>query len=151
MSRVLKMKTTLRAAWQRLRGGELSPRRAAASVGVGIFAGCFPLYGLQTLVCVGLTVPLKLDFPLAWFASNVANPFTAPFLIALEIELGSFLATGRGVHVSVASLEWSTLGALGGYALLGGAIVGVAGGGLSALVTYLWMRRPGRAAPLVVR
>src|SRR5689334_19523833 len=55
MSRVLQLRTALRAGWQRLRGGELSPRRAAASVGVGIFVGCFPLYGLQTLLCVGLT------------------------------------------------------------------------------------------------
>src|SRR5438477_3114515 len=100
MTRRERWRQALRDAWQRLRGGELSPERAAASVAVGFFCGCVPFYGIQTFICLLFTVPLRLDFPVAWLVTNFANPFTAPFLILFEIELGAWLSNGQWISLS---------------------------------------------------
>ena len=47
-----RVRTAFRDAWRRLRGGELGPERAAGSVGVGLFVGFIPTYGIQTLICL---------------------------------------------------------------------------------------------------
>ncbi len=136
---------TLRDAWRRLRGGELKPERAAGSVGVGIFVGFIPTYGIQTLICLMFTVPLRLDFPLAWAATNVANPVTALFIIALDIEVGGFLRRGEWVAISTKDLDVAHLGSLGVDAMLGGIFLGLATGLVGGLVTLGWMRRSARA------
>src|SRR6185503_11826520 len=99
-SRLDRVRYALRDTWLRLRGGELSARRAAASVAVGLFVGFIPLYGLQTFICLAFTYPLKLDFPLAWATTNIANPFTAPFIILFDIELGRWIALGSWTALS---------------------------------------------------
>ncbi|HKQ70086.1 MAG TPA: DUF2062 domain-containing protein [Polyangiaceae bacterium] len=135
------MRTRLREAWVRLRGGDLSPERAAASVALGVFIGFVPLYGVQTFFCLAIALPLRLDFPVVWASTNLANPLTAPFIVVLEIELGAYLTTGAWISVSRADFQLAKLGAFLGYAMLGGALLG----GASALVAYLstlgWMRR----------
>ena len=106
-----------------------------------MFVGFVPLYGVQTLVCLMLTVPFRLDFPLSWATSNIANPITAPFIIALDIEIGRFLIHGEWVHIGTSDFQVSRIGALLVDALLGGAVLGAVTGILGALVTFFWMRR----------
>ena len=146
--RVTKRRTswrdTLRDAWRRLRGGELRPERAAGSVGVGLFVGFIPTYGIQTLFCLMFTVPLRLDFPLAWAATNIANPVTALFIIALDIQVGGFLRRGQWVTISPRDLDVAHLGELTADALLGGLFLGLAVGLVGGLATLGWMRRSAR-------
>jgi uncharacterized protein (DUF2062 family) len=139
------IREALRQTWQRLRGGELSPERAAASVAVGFFVGCVPFYGIQTFICLLFTVPLRLDFPVAWMVTNFANPFTAPFLILLEIELGAWMVQGQWVSVSVQDLNVKRLGDFLGYALVGGGLIGTVTAGIAGGLTLWWMRRSARA------
>jgi uncharacterized protein (DUF2062 family) len=141
VSRLERVRYALRDTWRRLRGGELSARRAAASVAVGLFVGFVPLYGIQTFICLAFTVPLRLDFPLAWATSNIANPFTAPFIILLDIELGGWLADGAWVTLSTHDFEIKKLGPFLARALLGGAVVGAAVALLGGIATLLWMQR----------
>jgi uncharacterized protein (DUF2062 family) len=140
-SRLERVRYALRDTWLRLRGGELSARRAAASVAVGLFVGFVPLYGIQTFICLAFTVPLRLDFPLAWAATNIANPFTAPFIILLDIELGAWLADGAWITLSTHDFEIKKLGPFLARALLGGAVVGVAVALVGGIATLLWMQR----------
>jgi uncharacterized protein (DUF2062 family) len=84
----------LRAAWARLRGGELTPRRAALSVAAGLAIGVLPLYGVHWLLVVGVCMPLRLDVPVAYLAANVSIPVLAPFLLLAEVQLGALALTG---------------------------------------------------------
>jgi uncharacterized protein (DUF2062 family) len=140
-ARLERVRYVLREAWRRLRGGELSAGRAAASVAVGLFVGFVPLYGIQTFICLAFTVPLRLDFPLAWATTHVANPFTAPFIILLDIELGGWLADGAWTTLSRHDFEIKKLGPFLGRALLGGAAVGAVAAVVGGLATLLWMQR----------
>jgi uncharacterized protein (DUF2062 family) len=139
------LRGALRDAWRRLRGGELRPERAAGSVGVGLFVGFLPTYGIQTLICLMFTVPLRLDFPLAWLATNVANPLTAIFIIALDIELGGFLLRGQWPTLSRADIDIKHLGAFFVDGMVGGVAIGSAAGVLGAVATLALMRRAARA------
>ena len=140
-TRVERVRGVLRDAWRRLRGGELNPTRAAASVAVGLFVGFVPLYGIQTFICLAFTIPLRLDFPLAWATTNIANPLTAPFIILFDIELGAWLATGSWASLSTADFQIKKLGPFLAHALLGGAVAGAAAAVVGGLFTLLWMRR----------
>jgi len=89
----------VKAAWARLRGGELTPGRAAASVFVGVLVGTTPLYGLHFFLVMGICIPLKLDCAIAYVASNVSLPIFAPFINMSEVEIGAFLRTGSFIHL----------------------------------------------------
>jgi uncharacterized protein len=135
------LRTALRDAWRRLRGGELRPERAAGSVGVGLFVGFIPTYGIQTLICLMFTVPLRLDFPLAWIATNIANPLTALFIIALDIEVGGFVRRGEWVKISTSDFDIAHLGALSADAMVGGVALGLAAGLVGWVTTLGLLRR----------
>jgi uncharacterized protein (DUF2062 family) len=115
------VRPALRQAWQRLRGGELTPRRAALSVGVGLAIGLVPVYGAHWAIVLAVCVPLKLDAPVAYLAANISNPFFAPFLLLAEVQLGSQVMTGARLP-----LTREAVFARGPLAFLWQTIVGVA-------------------------
>ena len=85
----------VRRAWHELRGGHASPRRLAVAVGIGLFIGSLPIFGCHTPLVLGLCIWFQLDGAIAWVASNVSNPFLAPALLTLEVEVGAYLRTGN--------------------------------------------------------
>ncbi len=114
-------------------------------MGVGVFVGFIPTYGIQTLICLMFTVPLRLDFPVAWVATNIANPLTAIFIIALDIEVGGLLRRGAWVTVSTSDFDIAHLGALSADAMIGGVALGSVFGLIGGLVTLAVARRAARA------
>ncbi len=101
----LASKDKVRAAWKRLRGGELTPWRAAASVFVGVMVGTTPLYGLHFFLVAAICIPLRLDAALAYLAANVSLPVFAPFINISEIQLGAWLRTGHFIHLERSDFE----------------------------------------------
>jgi uncharacterized protein (DUF2062 family) len=114
------LRERVRAAWKRLRGGELTPARAAASVSVGLLIGATPLYGLHLILVMAVCVPLKLDVPLSYLAANISLPFFAPFLSLAEIETGALVRSGAWRDLSPAVVRRDGI-----TPYLGDAIVGV--------------------------
>lgn len=96
------MKSFLLGLWRRLRGTPGSPVAAAAAVAIGVFIGCQPLYGLHFVLVLAVCLPLRLDAVLSYLAANISNPLVAPFLIVAEVEVGSYLTSGRFVGFDVA-------------------------------------------------
>ena len=123
-----------RRAWRELRGGNTSPGRAALAVAIGLFVGSQPIFGCHTPIVLFLCVWFRLDAALCWLASNISNPFFAPFLITAEIHVGSLLWTGAPVPVDAAVIRETGATGFAGFAFLGAPIVGLSlsavGGGL---------------------
>ncbi|MBW2453120.1 MAG: DUF2062 domain-containing protein [Deltaproteobacteria bacterium] len=116
----------LRRAWRELRGADLSPTRAALAVALGLFIGSQPIFGCHTPLVLTICILLQLDGLLAWVASNISNPFFAPFLVAGEIQLGGYLHTGEVMALSP-ELAWETaMSDYALYALSGAPIIGLA-------------------------
>lgn len=115
-----RVRPALREAWRRLRGGALTPKRAALSVAIGLVIGLVPVYGAHWAIVLAVCVPWKLDAPVAYLAANISNPFFAPFLLLAEVQLGSRLMTGAFL-----SLTKEAIYERGPLAFLSQTIVGV--------------------------
>ncbi len=127
--------------WRRLRGTRQSPARVALAVALGLFIGCVPVYGAHVLLCALVCLPFGLDFVLAYLLANVSNPLLAPFLITLEVEVGSLLLEG---HHAGFTLERARHTGLLGYvwqATVGSVFVGAGLAALGAGVAYVVARR----------
>lgn len=138
----------LRRVWCDIRGGDLSPERIAASVALGAFIGCLPIFGLHLPIVLLLCLRLRLDGALAYLAANISNPFMAPLLIAGELQIGALIVDGElpdlGGRVSLGD----ALSSFPKYLVVGAPIVGaglgVALGALAWLTTSVKRRLFGR-------
>lgn len=138
-------------AWKRLRGGALSPGRAASSIAVGLFVGCLPLYGVHSVIVLAICIPLRLDAAIAYFAAHVSNPVTVPFLFALEMQIGAVILTGHGTELSFAAAKQLGFMKVGARLFAGAALVAPAAGLLGGATTWFLslrvqdVREPARA------
>lgn len=140
-------KELARQAWRRLRGGELTPRRAALSVGIGLLIGMTPAYGLHLLIVIAVCVPLRLDTGVAYLAANISMPFIAPFITFAEVETGALVLHGHFMDVSPSGLKAAGIGALVAELIAGTAVLAPASGALGGGLTYAFVawrrsRRP---------
>ena len=134
----------LRWAFRYLRGGA-GGRALVASVAVGLFVGCLPLYGLHLPLVLLVCLPLRLDAVLAYLAANISNPLVAPVLLFLEVQVGSLVLDRRWLPLDVAALERVGLGGLLLQTAVGSLIVGSAVAALGALCAWPFARsRTGR-------
>ena len=142
-----------RRAWVRIRGGELTPRRAALSVALGAFLGVQPTPGLHIFMVLGLCLLFRLDGAVSYLAANISIPPIAPFLWFGAIQLGSRTLHGRFVPLTVAGARelarhpGPAVASLAVGSIELGAIIGVAMG----TITYLALaaRRKQNALPAV--
>lgn len=123
-------------AWQRLRGGELTPARAAASVAVGVAVGVTPLWGLHWAILLAVCLPLHLDAGVAWLAANVSLPFFAPFITFAEIQVGARLLAGRWPTLSVEEASRVRPADLAAELAVGTTAVAVGGAALAGAATW---------------
>ena len=138
-------KEKIRDAWRRLRGGELTPWRAALSVAVGIAIGVTPLWGLHWILVLAICLPLRLDAGVAYLAANVSLPFIAPFITTAEIAVGTRLLEGTWPRITPEMVHTIELRTVLGGLIIGTCVVAVASalllGSLTYAVTALVRRR----------
>lgn len=89
----------------RLRTESNTPRGHAFSVALGAWIGCFPVYGFHLPICVVLGKLLRLNRAEMILATNLNNPLVAPFLVFVEIQLGSVLLRGSFHDLSLESIR----------------------------------------------
>ena len=126
----------LRRAWRELRGGETSPARAAAAVAIGLFVGSQPIFGCHTPIVLFLCVWFRLDAALCWVASNVSNPFFAPFLLTAEASVGHYVRTGEVVRFDVEMQRASGAVGIAGDTFLGAPVIGLGLALVGGVVMY---------------
>lgn len=114
----------LRAVASRLRGGDLTPRRVAFSVALGLFVGCSPLFGLHALIAGGLAFALRLDVLITYLATNISLPPVIPLLFFAELQVGMFLMNGRFHSLALSDFAPEKALDLGSAIFLGFTVVG---------------------------
>lgn len=124
------LKSGLRAVLQRLHGGELTARRLAFSVALGLFVGCSPLFGFHALIAGGLAFALRLDVLITYLATNISLPPLIPILLFTELQVGSFLMSGRFLSLALSDFAPQKVLELGAAVLVGFPVVG---GGIALL------------------
>jgi uncharacterized protein (DUF2062 family)/SAM-dependent methyltransferase len=123
-------------AWTRLRGGELTPGRAAGSVAVGLAIGVMPLYGAHLWIVIGVCLLLRLDAALAYLAANISIPPMIPFLLLAEAELGSLARTGHALALTAAEARSRAFGELAKEVVVGTLIFAPIVGTLGGAITF---------------
>lgn len=93
--RLRRMAADVRTAMQ----SHLRPHQVALAVGVGVFIGCLPAYGLHLPLSVLASRRLRLNDVLTYVAANISNPLFAPALIALEVAVGHHIRHGTAAPV----------------------------------------------------
>lgn len=125
-----------KGAWQRLRGGEMTPLRAAASVAVGLAIGVMPLWGVHWLAVMLVCLPLRLDAGVAYLAANISIPPIAPFITFAEVELGARVLHGAWISLKPADIKGLDLATVAEETAVGTALVAAGGAVFGFLLTY---------------
>lgn len=117
-------------------GGSERPWRSAASVFLGVWIGCLPLYGAHLVLCLGGARLLRLSGLKAYLAAHINNPVTAPFLLYASFGTGHAIFRGSWPALSLSAFEETSWLGLGRDLLAGSIVVGSALAVLAALVAY---------------
>lgn len=70
------------------------PKEIARGLAVGVFAGMFPLFGLQTIIGVALAAVIKGNPLMAAAGTWISNPLTYVPIYAFNYQLGSWILPG---------------------------------------------------------
>jgi uncharacterized protein (DUF2062 family) len=145
------VRTKLRQAIEWLWRQEGSHGQRARGLAAGVFMGCFPFFGFQTLLGVALASLVRGNHLLAAAGTWISNPLTYVPLYWFNYRVGAvLLGPGRGWpggaalrHETLRQLGWSFASRL----LLGSTLVGLVAATLSGLLCWRCLHRRGRARP----
>ena len=141
------MRRLLRLSRSRFRRGiawvwkqEGTPGQRARGLAAGVFCGCYPFFGLQMVLSVGLAKLMRGNQLLAAAGTLVSNPLTYVPLYWFNYLVGcQLLGPGRG-GINLAELNRSSLWAQGWEfsqrILLGSSLVGLLLAGVGGLLAY---------------
>lgn len=131
----------------RLRG---HPKEIARGFSLGVFAGCFPFFGLQTIVGILLAIAFRGNKIAAAAGTWISNPLTYIPLFAFNYQIGKRLLGEDNLAIDPNSFQqnwqsWTTLSHLG-YVfilklLLGSLVVGLLLSFVSYFVSLKFLRR----------
>lgn len=80
-------------------------QKKAASVGLGVFMGIFPVWGFQMLLCGVLAHFLKLNKAIAILSSNISSPPILPFIIYGSYKMGELMMSDD----KITDLDWAVI------------------------------------------
>ena len=124
---------------------EGSPSKRALGLGVGIFSGCFPFFGLQTLMGVFLAKIFKGNNILAAVGTWISNPFTYVPLYYFNYRLGSLILNkNKNIvdfsHITTNEL-WSQGWDLSSRLIMGSICMGLLTGIVGGLGLYFLLKK----------
>ena len=136
-----RVQDALQWLWQQ----EGTPGQRARGLAAGIFCGCFPIFGFQTLLGIALASVVRGNHLLAAAGTWISNPFTYVPLYWFNFRVGSLvLGPGRpwpgfdAVRLEgFSDVGWSVLTRL----LLGSAITGAVCAALGWWLSIRWLQR----------
>ena len=134
-----RLQRSLQWIWQQ----EGTPGQRARGLAAGIFCGCFPIFGLQTLVGIALASVVRGNHLLAAAGTWISNPFTYLPLYWFNYRIGALLlGPGRewpgfdALHLDgFSQLGWSVISCL----LLGSSITGAVCAALGWWLSLSWL------------
>ena len=126
--------------WQQ----EGTPAQRARGMALGVFSGCFPFFGFQTLLGVMLASLFRGNRLLAATGTWISNPFTYLPLYWLNYKIGFFLLRDNPTVSDLSTLARQELWDKGWFfssrLLLGSTMMGIILGLITGLSLYLVLK-----------
>src|SRR5207253_2547937 len=66
----------------------LRPSQIALALGIGVFVGCTPFFGLHTAIVAVIALVFRLNAAVLWLGSQISIPPLAPILAYTSIKVG---------------------------------------------------------------
>jgi uncharacterized protein (DUF2062 family) len=82
------------------------PGQISAGLAVGVFIGCTPLYGLQTLAALAVAMVFRLNKPSCLAGLWIHNPITMVPILAVSYKLGCLSLGLPAAELSVKTADW---------------------------------------------
>ncbi len=137
---IYRLRKVLRWIW--LQDG--SPAYRARGVAIGVFCGCFPLFGFQTLLGVALAGLLRGNYLLAISGTWISNPLTYIPLYWFNYQIGSALLNNGDYKYQLSQVGWQEMWGQGwtifSRLLLGSLLSGICLGTLFGIIIYLLLK-----------
>ena len=122
-----------------------SPTFNAKGIAVGVFCGCFPFFGFQTLLGVFLAQIGRGNIVLAAIGTWVSNPFTYIPLYLFNYKLGAFVLRNPENIIIQPNLIKEDFWGQGWFftsrLIMGSSLVGLFLGLVSGLLAYLFYKK----------
>lgn len=139
-----RLRQSARSLWEAAKREHSTPREIGCSVGLGVFSGCTPAFGLHMWVAIGLASLLRLNRLWAFLGSRVSFTPLYCSIVFCEVELAHRLRAGAWASLvpkEAAALagEWLTDWLLG-TVLVGGSL-GLTAGFLAYLAALRFSQR----------
>ena len=123
---------------------EGSPAGRAKGLALGIFSGCFPFFGFQTVMGIALARLFRGNQLIAATATWISNPITYLPLYWLNYRLGSYVLGDKQILRRVGDLNPNELWANGWFFIcklfIGSAITGSFAGVSIGILSYAYLK-----------
>lgn len=116
-----------------------TPAQQAIAVGIGIFIGCIPLFGIHLPLVLVIATLSRLSRLRMFAATCISNPIMAPILVWSEVQIGTRLLTGAWLEHSIDAVWSAGVYTLGLSLALGAVVTGVVLGLSAAFTIWFWM------------
>ena len=121
-----------------------SPYFKAKGTAAGVFSGCFPFFGFQTLLGIFLARIIKGNIVLAAIGTWISNPFTYIPLYLLNFKIGSFILRGDTTiiidPVLLKDQLWQQGWLIISRLIVGSAVIGLFLGLITGITTYYFIK-----------
>jgi uncharacterized protein (TIGR03546 family) len=68
-----------------------SPRELAIAIGIGVWIGISPFWGFHTILAFCIAFICRLNAPAVLLGTMISNPWFAPFIIFLSLQIGCYI------------------------------------------------------------
>ncbi len=130
-------RTWLRRLYMTLRTEHRTPAKVGLGVGIGVFVGCSPLWGVHLPMAVLLATLFRLNRAIVYASAYIGNPLTAGPMLFAEVQIGHRILHGIWLPVTLAKVE--TVGVLGIFTdlMLGSVVFGIALGAVLGVAAWI--------------
>jgi uncharacterized protein (DUF2062 family) len=116
------------------------PSQLAGAVGLGLFCGMAPIWGYHMIAAATLAHLLRLNKAITLLASNISMPPLAPFIVYGGVQIGSWLTTGKRLHLTARDMTLAHAFEYFGIWFLGSVVQAVVVGLAGLVITYIIAR-----------
>ncbi len=117
----------------------------AKGIAVGVFSGCFPFFGFQTIIGIFLAQLIKGNLVLAAIGTWISNPLTYVPLYLFNLKVGSFFIKNNVDNILNKELFGKDLWSQGWLftirLIIGSTLVGIFLGLLIGCLTFYFYRQ----------
>jgi len=117
------------------------PSAQAAAIGIGIFIGCLPIYGLHLILVLSIATLFGLSRVRMFAATWISNPLFAPVLVWVELQIGHLILHGRFAAHTISELRGLGLDRFFAILAVGSVVVGGSLGVIAAVIVLLVLPR----------